>query len=322
MELPAALTRAAREGRLLVLWGTLPYPLAERSPADRAAALSRLAAAGTCGASGCPPALQALTALPPLPILSLDAGDRLERAFAAAGAGLHVVRSSQDLPIPGRHNLLKLAGDLAARRGVVLSRAELRDLQAEPDRRYLLDEVRRAAGHGTGGALLLVGCDPAGEDFRAWWAALAPCLRGLAAFAVGDPAAPWPDGVVCLGADPAAVAAALPPVAEPLPALPGAGGQPARPEAVVSALHTLAGRMEEVYALNELARLSGFLGVLWENVPGDTLYLKAYNLAGHMHRAGRLPELLERLRTERSHVEWSRDLEALGAPGPGERPAG
>lgn len=203
MDLPSTLTRAAGEGRLLVVWGALPFPLAESSPAVRSVALDLLPR---------PPELpgdlqRALPSLPLLPILSLDASSRLENDLAAAGAAPHVVRGRRDVPAAGRHNVFKLAGDLGTRRGVILRRAELRDLQADPDRRHLLDEARRAAA---GGALLLVGCDPADGDFQAWWAVLAPSVQGLPAFSVGDPAAPWPEGVVCLGPDLAALTAALP----------------------------------------------------------------------------------------------------------------
>jgi hypothetical protein len=88
-----------------------------------------------------------------------------------------------------------------------------------------------------------------------------------------------------------------------------------RPGAAVSALHLLAERMKDVYVLNELARLSQFLGVVWDDVAGDTLYLKCYNLAGQMYRSGRLPDLLDRLRAERGHVDWSQGLEALTGEG-------
>jgi 3',5'-cyclic AMP phosphodiesterase CpdA len=207
MKLPTALTQAARAGRLLILWGLPSFPLAERPPSNRAQALSQLSnpPAGWNPAGG-------LVSLPPLPILSLDACDRLERAFAAAGVPLQVVRGRSDVPTAGRHSLLKLAGDLETRSGVVLSRAEMRTLQADPDRRHLLDEARRVAENG---AVLLLSNDPASGDFRAWWSALAPTFRGAALFAVGEPSAPWPAGVACLGPDLEAVSAGLRAVPSP-----------------------------------------------------------------------------------------------------------
>jgi hypothetical protein len=215
MTLPEALTQAQGQGRLLVLWGALPFPLAARVRAgQRKQALAGLAEPNELPAGWA----QGLPGLPSLPILSLDASERVEGAFAAAEAPLQVVGSRQDVPVQGQHSLFKLAGDLAARRGVVLSRAEVRELRSDAGKRHLLDEARRIA---EGGAVLLLGCDAADGDFRAWWAALAPALRGASFFAVGEPAAPWPEGVVCLGPDLAAVGDALRavrPAPEPGPA--------------------------------------------------------------------------------------------------------
>ncbi len=60
-----------------------------------------------------------------------------------------------------------------------------------------------------GGTLLMAGSDPASDDFQAWWAALGPVFRDAELYAVGDPAAPWPEGVECLGAGLEAARAAL-----------------------------------------------------------------------------------------------------------------
>jgi hypothetical protein len=192
-----------RSLQALVLWGKLPFPLADRVPPDqRRQHLDALPAtfdpAGT--------EAEWLPSLPPVPILSLDPGDRVERAFKAAGVRLKVVRTRRDVPVGGQHNLLKLAGDLGDRSGVILSRAEIRELRGDADKRHLLDEAVRAA---KGGALLLVGCDPAGGDFRAWWATLAPAFRDADLYALGDRTAPWPEGVDCLGSDLEAARAAL-----------------------------------------------------------------------------------------------------------------
>lgn len=88
-------------------------------------------------------------------------------------------------------------------------------------------------------------------------------------------------------------------------------GRGAGPDPVVRALNDLAGRIEHYFDLPALARLSRFLGMIWENVPGNTLYEKAYGLACQMHQLGRLAELLDRLRAERGHVDWFGGLEAL-----------
>jgi predicted phosphodiesterase len=207
MTLLSALAEAAGKGKLLILWGSLPFPLETRPPTNRALALNRLAE--VCRALR---DVAALPALPPLPILSLDASPQVEQAFAEAGLALQVMRTRRDVPARDRHNLLKLAGDLATRSGVVLSQSEVRTLHSDADKRYLLDEARRIAKDG---ALLLLGCDPASVDFQAWWAALAPTFPGAALFAVGEPSAPWPEGVTCLEEDletaSSALRAALPP---------------------------------------------------------------------------------------------------------------
>ncbi len=202
MDLPPALTQACRQRRLLVLWADLAFPLAERPPANRALALNRW----TNQAKTLPLPPLPLPQLPPLPLLSLDPSDRLERAFAGAKPPLYVIRTRRDVHVPGRHNLLKLAGDLGTRSGIILSRAELRDLRSDDDKRYLLDLAR---GIVQDGALFLIGGDPADQDWQAWWTALAPTLKGAGLFAVGDPEAAWPAGVACLGPDLEAVSAGL-----------------------------------------------------------------------------------------------------------------
>jgi hypothetical protein len=202
MDLPPALTQACRQGRLLLLWGALPFPLAARPPANRPLAINQW----TAQAEALPPLELPLSELPPLPLLSLDASDRVERAFARAGVPLQIVRTRRDAPAHGRHTLLKLAGDLGTRGGLVLSHSGVRELHGDPDKQYLLDEARRLA---RSGALLLLGCDPAGEDLHAWWPALAPALRGAVFYALGEPPAAWPEGVIPLGADFQALNAAL-----------------------------------------------------------------------------------------------------------------
>jgi len=200
VNLPTLLTQACRQGRLLLVWGVSPFPLAERPPAKRALLLKRWVAEAP------PSPTLPLYQLPPLPILSLDPTDWMERAFAQANVPLQVVCARHDAPARGRHVLLKLAGDLGTRSGVLLSRAELRELHSDPDKRYLLNEAHRLARNG---AALLLGCDPASEDWRAWRPVLAPALVGASFFALGEPGAAWPEGMVCLGQDFQAVSAAL-----------------------------------------------------------------------------------------------------------------
>jgi hypothetical protein len=202
MALPTTLTETSRRGRLLLLWGAFPFPLTARPPVNRAITLNRWATE----AEALPPSMPLLPQLPPLPLLSLDPTNRLEQVFAGAGAPLQIVRTRRDAPAGERRLLFKLAGDLERREGVVLSRMELQELRNDPDKSYLLDEARRLTGDG---ALLLLGCDPAAEDFRAWWSALAPALGRPALFVLGEPSAAWPEGAVCLGPDFAALKAGL-----------------------------------------------------------------------------------------------------------------
>lgn len=199
MTLHAKITTAYAQGKLLVLWAGSPYPLAERPPANRAVALNLWTAQAE------PPLELNLAALPPLPLLSLEPGDRIERAFQQAGLACRVVITPADVPAATGHSLLKLGGDLASRRGVILSRAELADLSSDSDKHYLLAEARRRVEHG---ALLVLGAEPAHEDFRVWWSVLWPALGRPPAFGLGDSAG-WPAGITGLSLDFGAVAAAL-----------------------------------------------------------------------------------------------------------------
>jgi hypothetical protein len=145
------------------------------------------------------PLVAELPQLPPLPMLSLDPTDQVEQAFARADVSLQVLRSRRDTSSQERHALLKLGGDLPARSGVVLSRAEIRQLHSDPDKRHLLDEARRLAGKDI--AVLMLGCDPANEDWLAWWAVLESAFSGASLLALGEPGAAWPPGITCLGDD-------------------------------------------------------------------------------------------------------------------------
>lgn len=269
MDLPSALTQACRQGRLLVLWAALPFPLAAQPPPNRALALNQWATQ----AETLPLPALALARLPPLPLLSLDPTNRVERALARAGLPLQVVCTRHDVPAydpsagsgRGRHVLLKLAGDLGTRSGVVLSRAEVRELQNDPDKGHLLGEARRLTRDG---ALLLLGCDPANQDFRAWWSALAPALGGAAFFALGEPSAAWPQGVTCVGPDLEALSAALwaaqpePEATEPV--------APPRSQAQTEAQYVINvyGRVEGL-TIGDAARVEQRFGPPPQTVQGD-----------------------------------------------------
>ncbi len=200
MTLPSTLDQACREGRLLLVWCSSPFSLEEHAVANRVVVLARWLEQPVEALSA------PLPDLPPLPILSMDPSERVEQAFHQTGRPLHVVRSRRDVPAREQHTLLKLAGDLAERYGVILSQAEIFRLRSDADKRYLLDESARLAGDG---AVLLVGCRPASEDFRTWWSVLGPLFEHAACFALGDLEANWPPGITCLEMSVEELAAAL-----------------------------------------------------------------------------------------------------------------
>jgi len=59
---------------------------------------------------------------------------------------------------------------------------------------------------------------------------------------------------------------------------------------------------------------------MWENLPGETLYEKAYALVAHMQRREQIVELMDRLAEERDRVDWWQGLESLreARPAPAE----
>ncbi|MBN1888428.1 MAG: hypothetical protein JW850_10575 [Thermoflexales bacterium] len=189
MTLPFALDQAYCQKRLLLVWGASPYSLEEHEVVNRVVVLGRWLEQPVQAPS------IPLHALPPLSILSVDPSERVEEAFGQAGVPLHVVRSRRDVVACERHTLLKLAGDLAERCGVILGQVEIFRLRDDADKRYMLDEAARLAG---GGAVLLAGCNPLSEDFRSWWSVLGPFFERAACFALGDPAVDWPPGITCL----------------------------------------------------------------------------------------------------------------------------
>lgn len=84
----------------------------------------------------------------------------------------------------------------------------------------------------------------------------------------------------------------------------------------VSVLHSLAEGIQDAYNLSELKSLSYVLDVNFENLPGDTLYEKAYGLAAYFQRRDSLSTLIDRLEEERSHVGWQRLLDVLESKSP------
>ena len=199
MSLPSALSQAYRHHRLLILWGETPFALLERPPTNQALQINTWQAE----AKTLPEPVYPLGHLPPLTTLSLDPTDRLEQHFAQAGVPLKVITTLADVPAQQGHNLLKLAGHLPTRQGLVLSRGELSCVFQHGDKRHLLTEARRLV---EGGALLLLACRPTDDDFRAWWPLVKAALNPGAIFALTDPESTWPAEITPLNLSFAALA--------------------------------------------------------------------------------------------------------------------
>lgn len=191
-ELVSIFARLLRARCLLILWGDTPYPLRLLLPANRALVLNEWLERSV----EISPLVDSLFNLPPSPILSLDPSDQVSQAFKRRGVPLQIVRTRHDVPVHDRPVILKLAGDLKGREGVVLSYDEIETLSRDQEKRYLLELAHRLA---EGGVMLFVGCDPFDNSFRIWWKHLAPMFRDLPKFAIGDPTIKWPADVFCLG---------------------------------------------------------------------------------------------------------------------------
>jgi len=217
-ELPLELQHALQNQRLLIVWGDVPFELPPRVMGERAVMINRL-----LNEAAKLPALRIrLSVTLPLPILSFDPADRIEREFQANDRALRVMKSSQDLPARQQHTLIKLAGDLNSRTGLVLSREEVQHLSGDEDKRYLLDLVRQIV---EGGAVIIVK-DLGGasakpprpdDDFRAWWSIIRPAFGATPIFAAGEPSTVWPEGVTYLGSVQDVVNAAFASIKAPIP---------------------------------------------------------------------------------------------------------
>jgi hypothetical protein len=161
--------------------------------------------------------------LPPLTILSLDSSDRIEAAFREADVPLNVLCTREDVINPHQHNLIKIAGDLASRSGLLLSWTDVQDMSNDPDKSHLLEEARRVASTSSAhsastssahsastssahraqdGVVLMIG-DAPNKQFVQLWNEL---IRAYASdarhhFALGPADARWPKDVKHLSID-------------------------------------------------------------------------------------------------------------------------
>ena len=167
------LLEAYQQNKLLVLWGQSPVSLSVHSPPNRLAVIQQWAA--TMPESSLENHPFQWSQLPPLPILSLDPTAALEQHFKQAAVELHIVKNRHDVVTAAhRYNLIKLAGDLPSRAGLILSQAEINQLRQDATKRHLLTEARRI---GENGVLLLLGGAPENTDFQTWWRVLAPMFE-------------------------------------------------------------------------------------------------------------------------------------------------
>lgn len=197
------LTTALRRGKLLLLWAEMPFPPLARPPHNAAQVIDRWQER----AAGLPPLAWPLAGLPPLPILSLDPSERLAALLSQAGRTPQRVCTLGDAPRRGGCCLLQLGGELAARRGLLLSWDDVRGAPNDPDKAHLLREAAAVVGDG---ALLVLAPSPGEALVRLWRELLWPHLRGAAhAFVLGPAAFPWPAPLVRLEGGVEEVVAAL-----------------------------------------------------------------------------------------------------------------
>lgn len=193
---PLSLIAAAlRAGRLLLVWADVPFSLAERPPGNPALTIAQWQE----DARSLPPFAWPVSQLPPLSILSLDPTDRIERAFRRATVSPNPLRARGDVIAPGRHNLIKLGGDLGTRTGLLLSWDDARAALGDLDKAHLLREAQSVAREGV---VLVVGTAPVQAFARIWEMLIAPRIRqAVHHFAVGPADFAWPAPLRCLDVD-------------------------------------------------------------------------------------------------------------------------
>lgn len=87
-----------------------------------------------------------------------------------------------------------------------------------------------------------------------------------------------------------------------------------QPSAVTSRpLAALSERIQSHYTLDELERMARFHNVDWENLTGEGKFTRTYGMVNHLFQRNELDALFERLRQERSNVEWSPYFQAVTA---------
>lgn len=74
---------------------------------------------------------------------------------------------------------------------------------------------------------------------------------------------------------------------------------------VSNPLATLAQAIQSSYSRARLEEMARFLNVDWENLEGTTLFTLTFSLVRDLHQRNELDALFERLREDRSHINWA-----------------
>ncbi len=177
ISLPNPLLTALREGRLLVVWGDVPWKPESGRNVSRGAIRTRWkGAVGRLGAIALP-----LHGLPPLRMLSLDPTGRIIEAFERAQVPLQVIRRRGEVPMVGQHELLMLGGELATETGLLLTWEEVAHVSQHREKAYLLGLAKEAC---EGGAILVVVPKGSHAFARIWYNRLASHFTGIATYGV------------------------------------------------------------------------------------------------------------------------------------------
>ena len=167
----------ASSGRLLFIWGAMPWP-----PAERVSSRLPVVRRWLSEVYRLPPIAWPLAMLPSGPVLSLDPTPRLHEIFSDA------------------RPIWMLGGDLGRQAGLLVTWDDVKHLNARPDKSEMLRQARTVCRDG--GILIL---NPYSNTAfgRIWKMVLEPVLVGqggnVRVWAVGP--GPWPDGIIPLASD-------------------------------------------------------------------------------------------------------------------------
>jgi hypothetical protein len=87
-------------------------------------------------------------------------------------------------------------------------------------------------------------------------------------------------------------------------------------QSVATATSPLAALTEEIqssYTPSALERMARFLNVDWENLAGNTHFNRTFSFVRDLYQRNHMELLFNRLRQERSHIDWTRHIQAIQA---------